>query len=122
MLCKKNNLPAVVGIVNDRAVDRLHDRVGLSPDGNGTREIRFGETLKSGQQAVPTLLPARHQLCARRRNIFEFAIAVAIRLLAVGGQKVGPSRPKITGNMLNDHRKGVRLVVESDEDLVVGYL
>ena len=49
----------------------------------------------------------------------ELAVAVSVRLLAVGRQEVGEPRAQVPGHVLHDDREAVRLGVERHVELVV---
>ena len=47
----------------------------------------------------------------------ELAVAMAIGLLAVAREEVGPSRAHVAGDVLDDERDAVRVGVEQREEL-----
>ena len=72
------------------------------------------------EQHLPAALPVRHHRLARdRAGHLELAVAVPVRLLAVGGQEVGEARAQVAGHVLDDHRQAVRLGVERHVQVVV---
>ena len=66
----------------------LHDRDRLGSNVDGLREIGVGEIGQRGEQHGPAALPLFEQLGATDGPLDEFLVAVAPRLLAVGGEKV----------------------------------
>ena len=84
MLRQKHNLPDVRGIVRDLPVDGLQHGVRLAADGHGAHHIFRLERVDRAQHASPAFFPPLHDVGARGRGgHFKFAIAKAVRLLAV---------------------------------------
>lgn len=70
----------------------------------------------------PAVLPYFHESGAGCGGIYEFAVAIAVRLFAVGGEEVGPAGAHVAGQVLHDDRDGVGFFVDGDEELLVGEL
>jgi hypothetical protein len=114
------NLPGVPGGVGEAAHQGLLDAVALTADGDGFIEVGF---LKAGEcliYGVPTGLPARHERGARVvRGEDEFAVAIASRLFAVRGEKVGPAGEQIAAEMLDDQCDRIDLLAGAAEEGIV---
>src|SRR5438477_10321838 len=108
MLRQKYDLPDVLSVVRECAVERLHDRVRFLPDGYGARHVFWFECVESRENLRPTLFPAAHDFFARRasRN-FEFLISEPIWFLAIGGQEFREARTRVAGNVLDEDRDRV---------------
>src|SRR5215831_10896300 len=83
MLRQQDDLPDVVRIMRDLAVDRLHHRVRLASNRDCAVHIRFRQRLERAKHSVPSVFPQCQQGLSRLRRRFEFGIAIAIRLFTV---------------------------------------
>jgi hypothetical protein len=94
--------------------------VRLVADGDRPAEIRRPERRERREQDLPAGIPARHDGLARIRSAaFELAVAIAIGLLAVGRQKIGPSRAHIARHVLDDEGDAVGVGIQQREELWV---
>jgi hypothetical protein len=57
MLSEEHDLPAVVGIVRDLAIDGLHHRVRLSPYFHFAVEVYVAQRFKGSKDTAPSLIP-----------------------------------------------------------------
>src|SRR5580704_4413185 len=97
MLGQEYHLPDMLCIVRDLPVYRLKNSVGFTADGYSVRDVFRLERVDGGKDAAPTFFPAFHYIGASDSwSQFEFAVAEAIWLFTVGGEKVGKARPHIT--------------------------
>ena len=101
------------------AIDGLQDGMSLAADGDGAGEIGIGERLDGGEEAAPAVFPQVKQLGARRGRVDELAVAVAIRLFAVGGEEVGPARAHVARHVLHDDGDGIGFGVEGHIKLLI---
>jgi hypothetical protein len=60
MLRQENNLSAMIGIVRNLTINRLHHRVRLPADLHRPVNVAIREWLKSGKNLLPSLLPQFH--------------------------------------------------------------
>jgi hypothetical protein len=68
----------------------------------------------------PAAIPGRQQVCTRvERADHELGISVAPRLVAVGGQEVGPARRQVAGHVLDNYGDAVGLLAGRAEELIV---
>ena len=81
--------------------DGSHKLVRFSADGHRAPHVRVGKRLERPEHAIPTLVPRGHQRLPRLRRIDKLAIAIPVRLLAVAGQEIRPSRPHITRHVFD---------------------
>ena len=90
MLGEKHNLPDVLRVMRKGAIQRLQDGVRLLADRNGAYDVLRPERIKRSKDYSPPLLPRAHHLAAGcgSRNL-EFAVAEAIWLFTIAGEKVG---------------------------------
>jgi hypothetical protein len=69
------------------------------------------------EEDLPAFCSATLDVLARLpRRDDELRIAIAVRLLAVGGQEIRPARPHVAGEVLEHHRDAVGLRVERREE------
>ena len=122
MLGQQHNLSDVMWIVRNLAIDGLHYRVRFTPNGDGAAQVHISERLERAKENRPAGFPLIEQLLARGRRIGELAVAVAVRLLAVAGEKVRSPRTHVAGHVFHDDGDRVGLVVELEEKLLVGHL
>lgn len=122
MFREKDNLPDVSRIMQELAVDGLHDGVGLAPDGDSSCEIGGGERFDGGEDGTPAGFPDLDQLPAGLRRCLELAIAVAVRLLTVRGEEVCPTRLHVAGHVLHEGGDGVGFRVEDTQQVGIGNL
>ena len=81
-----------------------------------------GERLERVENIFPAGAPHGHQLFARFRRVFEFGVAIAIGLFAVGGEEIAPARAHVADHVLDDDGDGIGFGVERDEEIFVGAL
>ena len=112
MLRQQNDLADVMRIVGELAIDGLHHGVLFAANGDGAGQVGVGERLQRGEEAGPARFPHRQEFGARCGRLFEFAVAIAVGLLAVGGEEVGPARAHVAGHVLHDGRNGIAFVIE----------
>ena len=122
MFRQKHDLAHMVGIMSDLAVDRLHHGVWLCSNRHPTTQVRVRERLQRVEDVFPAPLPQFQKRGARRWRVFKFRVAVAIRLLAIGGQKIRPARTHVPGHMFYDKGDGVRFCVKLGEQAFIGTL
>src|SRR5258708_38322127 len=94
----------------------------LGANGYRARYIPVAQWLERVEEKLPTALPEFHQLRARLRWLFEFGVAVAVGLLAVGGQKIFPARTHVAGHVFHDDGDAIGFFVERGEQSFVGTL
>ena len=123
MLRREHDLPDVTRIVRKCPIERLHHAMRFLPDVYRPHDVLGLERVESIEDARPSLFPAIEKFLSRRfPGHFEFVIAVAVGLLAVGGEKVGEARTHIAGDMLDEDRDGIRFRIEGDQELLVRHL
>src|SRR5438067_8336584 len=61
MLGKKYDLTYVIGVVRERAIDSLQDRMFLTANGNDTEEVIGLERLQRLEDVLPAALPDSHK-------------------------------------------------------------
>src|SRR5215471_475966 len=122
MFGEQNNLADVMRVVRYLAIDGLHYGMRFAPYGDGAWEIHVCERFDSTEETGPAALPLLQESRAGGGRIHEFAVAVAIGLFTVRGQKVGPTRTHVARHVLHDNCDRVGLIVEHGEELLVGYL
>src|SRR2546430_12771386 len=57
---EEDDLPDVVGIMSDLAIDRLHNGMRFAANVNSFCEVGVGERLKRAEGTVPTRVPLLH--------------------------------------------------------------
>jgi len=120
MLGEKYDLANVIGIVGKLPVDGLEHGVRFGPDGDGALHIFGPERFDRREHARPARFPQAHDIGASGfGRQFEFLVAMAIRLLAIGSKKISGSRTHVASQMLHDDGDGIRLGVKSDEQFFV---
>ena len=120
MFRQEHDLADVIGVVHQLTVDRLNNRVLFAANQNLLSQILGSQRLKRIEDALPTLLPVgEYIVLAGLRLNHKLHIAIAIGLLAVGRQKVGPTRKHVAGHVLHDDGNAVCLFIKRDEELVV---
>src|SRR5258708_2124828 len=102
MLCQIDNLPSVVSVMAESAIDRLHYRVRFSADHYAASQIRFAQRGERVKHIFPARLPLSEQFRARLRRSLEFRVAVAVGLFTVASQEISPARAHIAMNVLHD--------------------
>src|SRR5215469_7284177 len=76
--------------------------MGVAANVDGASDIQGLKSVERVKHALPALFPAAHQFLARRlRMQFKLLVAIAIRLLAVAGQKICPARALISADMFD---------------------
>src|SRR5712692_4461856 len=89
VLGQVDDLADVLAIVHELAVDRVDDREALATDEDRAREVVGLQRIEGGEQNPPALLPALHELRLRGSGPgLELAVAVPVRLLAVGREEI----------------------------------
>src|SRR5262249_54734060 len=116
-----HDLPHVVRRMSQGPVDRLEDRVRLAADDDGPFQVILAEPRPALEQRGPPRLPAGQE--ARpgiARYDDELAVAVPAGLFAVAGEKVGPPRPQIAGEVFDDEGDAVGEFARLAEEIRVG--
>jgi hypothetical protein len=108
---KIDNLPDMIRIVSDLAVDSLHDGMGFGADRDSASQISVGERLERIENVLPATFPDLQQFRARFWGIFKFRVAVAVGLFAIRSEKIHPAGAHISGKMFDDDRNGVGLAL-----------
>src|SRR5579863_2723593 len=120
MLRQKNNLSNVRRIVGNLPVDGLQDRVRLGANGDGAHYVFGLEGVDGGEDTRPAFIPPLYDVGAGGCGLdFEFAIAKAVWLFAVGGKEVGEAGAHVAGQMLDENGDGVGFGIEGDEKVVI---
>jgi hypothetical protein len=119
MFREENDLAYVLRDVRERAVHGCHRGERLSADVDDSREVRWAERGEGIDQCRPSSIPRGHDGGATRLGDDELAVTIAIRFLAVGGEKVRPPRAQIPSHVLNDDGDAVRLGVEDPKKVGV---
>lgn len=123
MLRQKDDLSDVTGVVGERAIERLHHRVGFLPDVDSAQEIVWLQRIESTEHALPALLPPAEKFLARRlTGQFELLIAMPVWFLAVRGKEIREARPHVARDVLHQDRNGIRFRIERNQELLVGNL
>ena len=76
----------------------------------------------ASEHQIPTRLPQSHERFARGGRVLELGVAMAVGLLAIGGQEVRPARAHVAGHMLYYDGNRIGFRVEGNEKLLVGNL
>src|ERR1039458_8537623 len=119
---KQHDLSHVARVVRDLAADGLHHGVGFAADRDAAAEVCVRQRLERAEHAIPARLPKRHQHLAGGRRLLELGVAMAVRLLSIGGQEVRPARAHVAGHVLNNDGNRICFGVERGEKLLVGDL
>src|SRR5207249_1443357 len=114
-----DDLPDVLAVVHELAVDRIEGAEPLAADEDGAREVLGLQRVEGGVEDSPALLPTLQERRLRGEPRLELAVAVAVGLLAVGREEVGPPRTHVAGYVLNQHGDAVRFRVQSLRQLGV---
>ena len=122
MFGEENDLADVMGIVSDLAIDGLHDGVGFAANRDGFREVSVGKRFERVKDPFPACVPLFHQLGACRCGRFEFRVAIAVGLFAVGGKKIAPAGAHVAGHVFHDDGDGIGFGIKRLEELCVGAL
>jgi len=85
------------------------------------RYILVAQWLERIEEKLPAALPEFHQFSSSLRRLFEFSVAVAVRLFAVGRQKIFPARTHVAGHVFHDDGDAVGFFVERGEKSFVGH-
>src|SRR6266498_2456422 len=110
---QQHELPNMVGVVGNLQIDRPENRERLAPDPYGPAEVLGREGLDRREEKAPSLVPALFEAFARVAGLDdEFRIPVPLLLLPVARQKIGPARPHVARQVLDDERDAVGLLVE----------
>jgi hypothetical protein len=113
MARQKHDLTHVVGIVGQLPIDRFHHSVRFTTDGDRLLEILPADGRDRPDRQLPTRFPARQEtLPGVRFFALELPVALAVGLLAIACQKIGPARPHVAGQVLHDQSDAVRLGVK----------
>ena len=97
MLGQEHDLPGVVGVVRDLAVDGLQRGVRFARRIVTLRMTSSGpERVDRRKDSRPPFLPPLRKIGARGRwTEFEFLVAKAVGLFSVGGEEVGEKRERV---------------------------
>jgi hypothetical protein len=91
----------------------------LAPDGDSPAQIGIRQRRQRRKQTAPALFPHLYQSLPRRRGTHEFLVSIALRILSVGGEKIGPARSHIAGQMPGDLRHRIHLPIQHRAKLFV---
>jgi len=115
MAREKNNLPDVVGVVRDLAVDGLRHGMRLGANRYGPGQVRVSQWLKRIEEILPAAFPEFQQFSTRLRRGFKFRVAISVGLLSIGGQEICPTRFHVPHHVFDDGGDGIRFGVEHSE-------
>src|SRR5579883_1083816 len=120
MLRQKHDLANVKYIVRQRPVQRLHHRVRFLPDVHRPRQVLRLQSFQRVQHHTPSLLPPPHQfLAAWLLRQFKFLVAMPVRLLAIGSQKLREPRAHVPRDVLHEDRDRVRFCIQRHKEVLV---
>src|SRR5215831_3317946 len=123
VLGQEDDLADVVGVMRELAVDGLDDRVRLAADRHRALQVRRLHRIDDIEENLPGRLPPLQERGARvGGRLFEFRVAVPVRLLAVGGEEIEPPRAEVAGDVLDHERDRIGFRVELLEELRLGDL
>src|SRR5258708_4577266 len=94
----------------------------LGANGYRARRILVAQWLERIEEKLPAALPEFHQFSANLGRLFEFSVAVAVGLFAVGGEKIFPARTHVAGHVFHDDGDAIGLFVKRGEKSFVGTL
>lgn len=109
----------MVGIVSYLAIDGLHDGMGFAADQDFAAEVGVGERGEGVEETFPAGFPLGEELVAGCSGGFEFGVAAAVGLFAVGGEEVRPAGAHISVEMFDDDGDGIRLSIKGDGQRLV---
>ena len=119
MFSEEYDLPDMLRVMGERAVERLHDRVRLLADGHGAQHIFGLELIERGKYVGPCLLPPAQDFFASGfLRDFEFPISKPVWLLAIAGKKIGEALMRVTGNVLYQGSDGIRFRIERNKEVL----
>jgi hypothetical protein len=95
----QHDLADVIGRVGQRALDGERDRMRLAADGDGFFDVDLRERLDRVSPRLPAAVEKFHQRRSIVGPIFEFRVAVAIGLFAIGREKVGPPTEQVAAEV-----------------------
>src|SRR5437870_5022393 len=103
MLGKKYDLTYVIGVVRERAIDSLQDRMFLTANGNDTEEVIGLERLQRLEDVLPAALPDSHKrFTAGVLADNELLVAITVWFFSVSGKKVSPAGAHVARHMLDN--------------------
>jgi hypothetical protein len=118
VLGQQDDLAHVLAVVDELAVDGVHDGVGLAADEDGPAEVLRLQRVEGGEEALPAVLPPLHELRPGRAGRgLELAVAVAVGLLAVGREEIRPARAHVAGDVLDEDGHAVGPGVQAGHDV-----
>ena len=94
---EKYDLPDVISIMGELAVDRLRHGMRLAPDRYAARQIGISQWLERVEEASPAVLPQPEDFSASGRGIHKFGITITNGALPVGVRKAGPAGTHVAG-------------------------
>src|SRR5450432_777019 len=108
-----NDLPDMMRIMGQLAVDGIDDDQRFASDSDGFEQILFFQGLEGIEQAGPALIPIPDQLLASKesRIVTEFLVSFPPAFFAVLRQKIRPAAEHIAAYMLYDDRNAVGLLI-----------
>src|SRR3954469_18086329 len=109
--------------MRDLAIDSLQNSVRLSPDSHLSHHIFRLKRIDGSEDIVPTLVPPCHNFpsCGGRPD-FELAIAEAVGLLAVRGQKLSEAGAHVSCQMLHENSDRISFAIQGDEEIFIAKL
>jgi hypothetical protein len=123
VFCHKHNLPDVLSIVCDLAVDRLQHSVRLTANRHRAHGVFWLERIERRKHSRPSFLPPAHHFATRRRRVqFKLLITMAVGLFTVAGEEIREARAHIARQMLDQYCNGVRLWIHRDEQIFLSKL
>ena len=94
--------------VGDRAVERFRHEKRFTSNRDAAFEVGRRQRVERGKGRRPAVIPPSLDLRSQNPlGHFELAVPIAIRLFAVGRQKVAVARSKVAGEVLDDYRDAV---------------
>src|SRR5208282_2610540 len=104
MLGQEHNLPGVLRIMRDLAIDGLKYRVRITANGDGAHHVFRSQSIDSGKNMAPALFPPLHHLGARcPLSDLKFTIAKAVRFFPIAVQEVAKTRAHVSRQVLYEN-------------------
>ncbi len=120
VLGEQYDLADVLGDVRHRAVHCRDGGQRLTAHVNGRQEIGRAELGERIEQCRPSGVPQIPMIARAARLVChdELSVTIALRLLAVGREEIGPAGLQISTDVLHDDRDAVRFGIDSAKEIL----
>src|SRR5438067_2122947 len=120
VLSQQDNLPHVVRVVRDLAMNGLQHGMRLVANGHHASQVLRLQRRDGVEDIFPSRLPPAHELGTRGPRLQDkFLVSIAVGLFAVAGEEIQEARAHVARQMLDQNGYTVGLIIELQKKIFI---